>query len=93
MLVYSRGPPESPRGFPHLGSEAGREEARIRHEVSEALLSQPAGADVERVRYGHLVMVKRGLSFGGSGLEWVAPPLLTEGNGHGPGVSYGGVLR
>ena len=38
-------------------------EALVSYEASEALLGEPAGADVCRVRDGCLVIVKHGLSF------------------------------
>ena len=38
-------------------------EALVSYEASEALLGEPAGADVCRVRDGRLVIVKHGLSF------------------------------
>ena len=49
--------------LPHVSWKAGSHEALVSYEASEALLGEPAGADVCRVRDGCLVIVKHGLSF------------------------------
>ena len=49
--------------LPHVSWKAGCHEALASYEASEALLGEPAGADVCRVRDGCLVIVKHGLSF------------------------------
>ena len=52
-----------PRALPHVAWKADCHEALVSYEASEALLGEPAGADVCRVRDGCLVIVKHGLSF------------------------------
>ena len=52
-----------PRALPHVAWKADCHEAHVSYEASEALLGEPAGADVCRVRDGCLVIVKHGLSF------------------------------
>ena len=49
--------------LPHVWWKADCHEALVSYEASEALLGEPAGADVCRVRDGCLVIVKHGLSF------------------------------
>ena len=49
--------------LPHVSWKAGCHEALVSYEASEALLGEPAGADVCRVRDGCLVIVKHCLSF------------------------------
>ena len=49
--------------LPHVWWKADCHEALVSYEASEALLGEPAGADVCRVRDGRLVIVKHGLSF------------------------------
>ena len=49
--------------IPHVWWKADCHEALVSYEASEALLGEPAGADVCRVRDGCLVIVKHCLSF------------------------------
>ena len=69
---------------PHVWWKADCHEALVSYEASEALLGEPAGADVCRVRDGCLVIVKHGLSFSWRLECRAAPPPLTEGNDRGP---------
>ena len=96
MLFVRAGPKRGTKSCSRFAThvwEADRDEAILSHEASDAVLSQPAGADVGRVRDGGLAMVKRGLvrrSWTRSRREWVAPAPLTEGNGHGLGFKQSG---